>query len=249
MISAVIVDDEANSRDTLAAMLEEYVQDVTVLGQANSAEAGYALIQEKSPDLVFLDIEMPGGNGFSLLERFDEVDFHVIFITAYDHYAIKAFKFSALDYLLKPLLLDDLNAALDKVRKLKGEGRSNKDNVAALFENLGAEPDKRRIVISDMQGMYITQVPEIIRCQADGNYTEFHMANGERVVASNNLKYFEDILDDNHFMRVHRTHLINLQHVSRFSKDDGGYIVMNNGDKVELSRRRRAEFLEMLGRL
>ncbi len=206
MIKAVIIDDEKLARDVIANYLGEFCPDVEIVAQASSVRTALAAIQKTSPDLVFLDIEMPDGNGFDLLSLFEKIYFKIIFITAYSEYAIRAFRFSALDYLLKPVKIDELIDAVARVRSAEPRGISN----------------------------------EIILCQADGYCTNFHLSGNRKVVSSKNLKHFDGLLEDQNFMRVHHSYMINLDHVTGYTRQ--GEILLSEGLKAYLGDSYKGEF-------
>lgn len=250
MIKALIVDDEGNARETLKMLVEQHTSNVEIFGMADSAETAYKMINELQPDLVFLDVEMPKGNGFDLLEHFDKVNFQVIFTTAYGHYAIKAIKFSALDYLLKPIDIDELRMAIDKVREHIAEQRNESENesIKTLIENLN-NTSMRKIAIPDLEGITFVDIDDIIRCEADRNYTCIHLQNGRKLLSSKVLKEYEKLFTDYQFIRLHNSHIINLRHVKRYIKGEGGTVIMSDESSVDVSRRRKSEFLERLSNL
>ena len=193
---------------------------------------------------------MPKGNGFDLLEKFDQVNFEVIFTTAYGHYAIKAIKFSALDYLLKPIDIDELNIA---VRKVEDQINSTKDeqeneSIKTLIENLN-NTSMKKIAIPDLEGITFVDIDDIIRCEADRNYTCIHLKNGRKLLSSKVLKEYEKLFADYQFIRLHNSHIINLSHVKRYIKGEGGTVIMSDESSVDVSRRRKSEFLERLSRM
>jgi two-component system LytT family response regulator len=240
----IIVDDEDGARESLSDLLEKYVPNVKIVAKAESSASAYEKIGKYKPDLVFLDIEMPFGNGFDLLERMQPVDFNIIFVTAYDHYAIKAIKFSALDYLLKPVDLDELRSAVERHRQ--SPQPVSRESYQNLLENLEPENKTKKIALPDNSGITFVDIDDIIRCESDGNYTRFFLATGRKILVSKTLGEFENLLSDEGFFRVHRSHLINLSKITRFQKSDGGHVELSDGSKVEVSRRKRGAFVEML---
>jgi two-component system, LytTR family, response regulator len=247
MIKAVIIDDEEGARESLANIIGRYFSEITVVAKAAGVDDAYEQINNTNPDIVFLDIEMPSGSGFSLLERFEKVNFEVIFVTAFDHYAIKAIKFSALDYLLKPVDIDDLKEA---ITHFKNKNRTSVSSVNTqldvLFNNLKKDGAKK-IAIPDTHGFSYIDFSEIIRCESDGNYTTFHLTGNKKIISSRTLGEYESLLESENFFRVHRSHIINLSHLVRYVKGEGGYVVMSDGSSVEVSRRKKQEFLDGLG--
>ena len=244
-IRTVVIDDESKARDILIKLLQVVAPEIEVVDQAASAAAGWEAIQREKPDLVFLDVEMPQGSGFDLLERFAEAPFKVIFTTAYGHYAIKAIRFAAMDYLLKPIDADELRTAIDTVKgQLSGNTVEN-ESIRSLIHNLRS-PAAKKVAIPDMEGITFVQLQEIIRCEADRNYTVVYLDCGTKIVSSKALKEYERLFTDFNFMRLHHSHLINLNHVKRYQKGDGGLVVMSDDSTVDVSRRRKAVFLEKL---
>ncbi len=243
-IKSIIVDDEKHGRENLAGILEKHCPEVVVLGQADSVDVAAKLIREFRPDLVFLDIEMPKENGFQLLERFDRTKFEVIFITAYDNYAIKAIRFSAVDYLLKPINFRDLTVAVEKVVERIRHREENK-RIQELFGNL-KHPENPRIGLPTGDRIEFVAVSDIIHCKGEGNYTHLYFVDGRHLMVAKTLVEFQDLLQDFGFMRTHKSHLVSLKHVSSYIKSDGGYLKLSNGDNISISRRRHVAVVEML---
>ncbi|MEM7102539.1 MAG: LytTR family DNA-binding domain-containing protein [Bacteroidota bacterium] len=246
MLKAVIIDDEKKSCTVLANLLEEFCKDVKVCASAPSVVEGVKAINSCNPDVVFLDIEMPRQNGFALFDYYDEIPFNVVFITAYDEYAIKAFRFSAIDYLLKPVDIEELQDAVQKVNKrvntteLEGKLRVLKDIVSKPFQNLA---------LPSAEGMVFVKVDNIVFCQADSNYTHVHLINNERITVSRTLGKFEELLEGLHFARIHHSYLINLNHISRYTKNKQPTITMVNDVNLNLSQTYKTDFLERVSRL
>lgn len=239
-ITALIVDDEQKGRDTLQHLLGEYCPHVKVLGQVDSVDAAFDFIKTHQPALVFLDVEMPRGSGFDLLKRFDPVPFRTIFVTAHQHYAIKAIRFAAIDYLLKPVDVDELIAAVAQT--------VNTNSQHQQLQQLGDQLEQnrlQRIAIPVRDGLTFLDIHNIIRMQADRSYTEIYTTTGQ-FLASRNIKEFEDLLTEQRFFRAHHSHLINLAHVRHLSRNDGYMILMSDGSQVELSRRRKEQFLAVM---
>lgn len=246
MITAVVVDDEKKGRDLLINVIDKYCPDVEIVGQASNVDEGFEVIEEERPDLVFLDIEMPNGNGFDLLKKFERLFFEVIFTTAYDHYAIKAIKYSALDYLLKPIDIDDLHEAIEKVIQRKKKPKQTEESLQLLLNAMSDNKSTQKIVIPDHEGMTMVRVSDIIKCQSDSNYTAIYLTDGSKITSTKTLKDYSQMFEDMTFLRVHNSYLINLEHVKRYVKGEGGYVVMSDETVVEVSRRRRTELLELL---
>lgn len=244
-IRTIVVEDEQKSVELLKKLLEKHCPEVEYCGSAGGVSEGINIISETKPDLVLLDIEMHDGTGFDLLERIGEKSFDVIFTTAYIQYSIKAIRFSAMDYILKPIDPDEL---VEAVRRCAERQRHEvaEDRFNALLTNLNVESSKKRIVIPEGDGMTFVALGDIIRCESDGNYTFFILKGGKRIVATRTLGDYEELLSEDHFIRIHRSHLINLDHVSRYIKGEGGYVVMSDGSEVEVSRRKKADFLDRI---
>ena len=249
MIRAVIVEDEKKSRETLNALLDRYCNSVTVVAEADGVKSGIAAINEFSPDVIFLDIQMLDGSGFRLLEEIGEINFEIIFVTAFDQYAIRAIKYSALDYLLKPIIPEDLVKAIEKVQKKKTSSQINK-NIKVLLENIRTSGNKpHKIVLSTSEKIHIIEVDNIIRCESDNYYTRFIFTEGKPVLVSKTLKEHEEMLADHNFIRSHKSHLVNIKYIKSFIKHDGGYIVMTDGSIVPVSRRKRERVVEIISNL
>jgi two-component system LytT family response regulator len=242
MIRAVIIDDEQPAREVVANFLTEYCPDVEIVAKASSVSTGYNAIRRTSPDLVFLDIQMPDGKGFDLLNKFESIDFKIIFITAYSEYAIRAFRFSAIDYLLKPVKIDELIDAVDRVRKAGRSGLSA-EIVSSLMNNLREGSAKQStLIIPNIKGFDVLRVPDIIMCQADGYCTNFHIAGQRKVVSSKNLKHFSELLIDQNFLRVHHSYLVNLNHVTGYTRQ--GEILLSEGLKAYLGDSYKNDFVK-----
>jgi len=242
MIRAVIVDDEKLARDVISNYLQDYCPDVEVVAMASSLKTAWSAIQKTSPDLVFLDIEMPDGNGFDLLNMFEKIDFKVIFVTAYSEYAIKAFRFSALDYLLKPVKIDELIDAVARVRSTKTPGITS-EIISSLLNNIrGNSPKQSTLIIPNIKGFEVLRVTDIIMCQADGYCTDFHLSGNRKVVSSKNLKHFDGLLEDQNFLRVHHSYLVNLEHVTGYTRQ--GEILLSEGLKAFLGDAYKNEFVK-----
>jgi len=248
-ISAVLVDDEKGNRENLLALLKKYCPEMEVLAEADSAETGYAAITANKPDLVFLDIEMPLGDGFQMLEHLGQVDFEVVFVTAFDQYALQAIKCCALDYLLKPVNILELKSAVEKV-KLRLQEKGQNVRLQALQENLkNNETGTSLLALPTAEQVQFVKLEEVVRCKGDNNYTQVHLTNGQTVLVSRTLKEYDDLLTDKGFVRVHQSHLVNRQHVLKFVKSDGGYLVLKNGDTITVSRQRKEAVLNRLSGL
>lgn len=246
MTKAIIVDDEEKSRITLKNLLATYCPAVQVAELCNGVDSALEAIKKHGPDLVFLDVEMPFRNGFDLLETIQTPSFDVIFTTAYDHYAIKAIKFSAVDYLLKPVDTDELVSAVNKVAERKEKKGNSAPDFNLLLSNLNLKSKSARIAVPTFDGLQMVNVEDIVRCLADESYTQLILSNGSRLVVSRILKEYEELLSDLNFFRVHNSTLINLKQVVKYIKGDGGYVLMTDGETVEVSRRKKNELLTRL---
>lgn len=241
-IRSLLVDDEEKSRRALETLLLRYCPGVEVSGQAGSVDEAIALIDDLKPDLVFLDVMMPDGNGFDVLERCREKSFGVIFISAFEQHAIRAFQFAALHYLLKPLNFMDLQAAVDRFRT----PQEHLPRQRQLFEIASSTYRSSRpesIALHALNGFSVVKISDILRCEADASYTRIVFTEAKPFMASRSLSYFEELLTDLTFVRIHHKHLVNLRHVKRYNKGRGGYVEMSNGHEVEVSARKKDEFL------
>jgi len=244
MIKALIIDDEKSSRDTLRGFVENYCKDIQIIDEADSAEQGIEQIKQLRPQLIFLDIELPLGSGFDLLEACRDANFDVIFTTAHDKYALQAIKACALDYLLKPISATDLVKAVDKVRQRNQSGTATQQ-IGAFVENISnLNKQLSNIVLPTLDGFIVVKVSDIIRCEAEKNYTNFIFSNHEKILVSKTLKEFEELLHDMDFIRVHQSHLINAAHVQRYIKGSGGYVKMSDDSIIEVSRRKKELLIE-----
>lgn len=246
MIKAIIVEDEKMSRETLRRMLDKYCPAVEVVAEADGYRKGMEEIRKNPPDVVFLDIQMPDGSGFRLLEEIGEISFEVIFTTAFDQFAIKAIKYSALDYLLKPIIPQDLIDAVERVEKRKEQARKRK-NLDLLAQNLKTEDEFRnKIVLSTSDMVHVIHVDDIIRCESDNYYTYFYFRDGRKLLVSKTLKENEELLSHHNFIRPHKSHLVNVKYIKNYIRHDGGYILMTDGSKVPVSRRKKDKIMEII---
>ncbi|MBF9220692.1 LytR/AlgR family response regulator transcription factor [Hymenobacter ruricola] len=247
-MKAVIIEDELHSREFLKNVLQELCPEVELLGTAESVPTGVALLNRTRPDLVFLDIEMQSGTGFDLLQQVGRGDFAVVFTTAYDHYALQAIKFSAIDYLLKPLDLDELQAAVGKVRDRLARpapaGPTALDQLLATLSQPARVPQTITLATSD--GLEFVPLSSIVRIEAAGAYSTFYLKGEKKIVVSKNLKEYEGMLPAGQFFRVHNSHIINLAEVRRMVRTDGGYAVMSDGATVLISPKKKDEFLQLM---
>jgi len=249
MIQAIIIDDEHYGRQALKSALENYCPEVNILEICKSPEQGLRAITQQQPDLVFLDIEMPKMSGFDILQQLAPINFEVIFVTSFDQYAIKAFKFSALDYLLKPIDVDDLMHAVKKAIEHMGQSGSAY-RYQSVLNNIHYKSGKiERLAVPTLEGIDFFKTENIIYCQADGNYTTLYFTNQQEEIISKNLKDFENLLVGSGFCRVHNSYLINMLHVQKYIKGEGGYVLLTDGHHVDISRRRKESFLSLLDKI
>lgn len=243
-LKAILVEDEEASRITLRNYLAKYCENVDLLGEANNINEGYQLIEKVKPDLVFLDVEMPFGNAFDLLEKFERLDFEVVFVTAFSKYALEALNLSASNYLLKPLDIDQLIEAVGKVT-LAIEDKSVVRSSSILLENLAIENKQlKKMVLPMLDGFEVVVLNEIVWCEANDNLTELHLIDGTKRTVCRTLKFYENVLTDYDFIRIHKSHIININAVKLYRKGKGGEITLNNGVTLKLSPTRKASFLE-----
>lgn len=243
MIKAVIIDDEKSGRDVLANILAEHFEIIEVVGQADDVDSGVILIQETEPQLVFLDIKMPGGTGFDLLEKIPEKDFEVVFITAYDNFTMKAFRFSAIGYLLKPIKIKDLRETVERLEKYLL--KDNSKRLKVLVENYGAGEGKiKKLVVPNIKGFEVVKIEDIIRCEGERNYTNIVLVEGKKILVSKTLKEYEELLSEHGFSRIHQSSLINLHHVKKYIKGAGGKVEMSDGVTLQVSQQRKAAFVK-----
>jgi two-component system LytT family response regulator len=247
MQRVVIVEDEIRSREFLKAVLLEHCPGIEIVGLAGNVEEAVNTVRTLRPDLVFLDIELQTGTGFDVLMQIADIKPAVIFTTAYDHYAIKAIKFSAVDYLLKPIDVDELKSAVARTQSLQ-EKESSQQTLQVLMQNLKhlRTADNPTITLSVAEGLEFIPLSEIIRLEAAGAYTNFFLKGGKKLMVSKNLKEYENMLTDHEFMRVHNSHIINLAEVKRMVKSDGGYAVMSDDAQVILSPKKKEEFVSLM---
>lgn len=245
-IRVFLVDDEPKAIETLGSALETFFENVEIAGTATDAEAAYEKILQSKPHLLFLDIEMGRESGFQLLEKFERINFHVAFVTAHEEYALKAIKFSALDYIIKPASIGELKQLLQKVEQNPMEQEENK-KIRHMFANfLSGDRGEHKITLAVSEGYEFVKVDDILYLRADGSYTDFFLKNGNKLTTSKNLKFFENVLDGYGFYRIHNSTLINLKYIKRFNRSAGGYVVMENDEEFSISKSRKEEFLEML---
>ncbi len=238
---AILIDDESHARASIRGILESNFPEVEIIGEAKDLPEGVKLINRSQPDVVFLDIEMPGYSGLEIMDFFPHgsVNFRIVFITAYNEYALNAFELSAIDYLIKPLQVDDMRRALEKLAKMIPQ------NLEALKHNLD-NPQNQRIMINISGGQVFLELPKIIYIKADGSYSHIILAGNERHYVTKKLVEFERLQQIGNFLRIHRSHMINLDHIVKYTKQDGGTVTMTNGDELSVSQEKRQELEDYL---
>ena len=250
MITALLIDDDSNLRTGMKGLLSLYAPDIQILGEADSVKAGISAIEYHQPNVIFLDIQLGDGTGFDILEQIVQkngsLSCHVVFITAHEQYAVKAFRFSALDYLLKPVDPEELRKVIDKIKKALA-GNDNYAHIDLLLENIRKKVDKfKRIALSTSDGIHLFEVSDIIRCESQDNYTKFYIKDRKPILIAKTLKEYEDLLSEQGFERIHQSHLINLSYLRSYIKKDGGYAVMADNSHLPISQRKKGRLQELL---
>ncbi len=249
MMRTLIVDDEVNARQLVRNILEMYCDKVEIVGEAVDVKDAVKKIKSLKPDLCLLDIQMPDGTGFDLLKKCKPLNFDFIFITAFEQYAIKAIKMSALDYIVKPINTNELVQAVEKASERQEEAFVGEQKLDNYIQNLQRDPGEKRIMMNTLDALYSIKVKDIIRCEADKNYTEIFLASQKKLVISKTLKEFEEMLVESGFFRTHQSHLINISFIESFEKGLSGVAVLADGSKIPVSSRRKESFLQLLERL
>jgi two-component system LytT family response regulator len=249
MMKVLIIDNEAPIRAGLRLQLETFFPEMDALQEATGVATGITAIESFQPDIVFLDVEMDDGTGIDLMKKIGSYNFQLIFITAHNKYAVDAFKFSAIDFLLKPIDTDDLLTSLEKATS-NLKNKNLKEQIQVLNESMNAiSLEHKKIVLKDKDSIYFVKVNEIIRCHAEGPYTEFYTTNGQKITISKNLKEYEEMLEPFGFIRAHHSHLINIRKIIRFDKTDGCNLIMENNDEVPVSQRKKEHLMEIIAQL
>jgi len=248
MIRCILIDDESNSLEMMEWLLKTYCPQVKIEAMCNAADRGIEAIHKFRPDVVFLDIEMPHMNGFDMLEQFDKLFFDVVFCTAYDQFAIKAFRYSALNYLLKPVDPEDLKETIRRLEEKKSA--PSQGQIELLLQNIRQtnKPGVQRIALTTGDGMIFVPTTDILYCEAESNYTAVVLEGGKKIIVSKVLKEIDEALAGPDFFRVHNSFLININRIRKFVRGDGGYVVMEDGANVSISRSRRQEFMELFSK-
>lgn len=245
-MNAIIIDNEPHIISTLQALIKHYCPQVEIIGSADGCGSGERLILESNPDMVFLDVEMDDGTGIDLVKKLSYKHLHVIFITAHDKYAIDAFKCSAIDFLLKPVDPDDLVKAVEKLGKVRKTDDLEKQ-VSVLTDHLkGGNSRQKKIVLSDYESMHLVKIEDIVWCVAEGSYTRFKLLDASEIMVSKNLKSYEDILSGHDFIRIHNSYLVNINHIKRFERTEGGVVIMDNGGVLPVSVRKKDSLMNIL---
>lgn len=250
MITALLIDDDSNLRTGMKGFLSLYAPDIQILGEADSVKSGINAIEYHQPNVVFLDIQLGDGTGFDILEQLVQkngsLSCHVVFITAHEQYAVKAFRFSALDYLLKPVDPEELRKVIEKIKKALTVN-DNYAHIDLLLENIRKKVDKfKRIALSTSDGIHLFEVSDIIRCESQDNYTKFYIKDSKPILIAKTLKEYEDLLSEQGFERIHQSHLINLAYLRSYIKKDGGYAVMADNSHLPISQRKKERLQELL---
>ncbi|MCC5927704.1 MAG: response regulator transcription factor [Cyclobacteriaceae bacterium] len=250
MIRAILVDDEYKSRENLKMILEEYCPDVQVTGQAGSVTEAIELISSEKPELVFLDIQMKMETGFDLLESIDSINFDIIFVTAYAEFALRAIKFSAVDYVLKPVDIAEFQVAVNKVIKRRSKDqKSDSGKLEILLNNLKSDvSDNYKIALPTANGLVFVKLKNIIYLEAESNYTNFHFSDGTKIMVSRTLKEYDEMLSNSGFFRIHKSYLININEIREYVRGEGGYVIMNNNVALDVSKRKKEPFLDRISK-
>jgi len=246
LITAIIIDDEQNCIDSLVFDLQKHCKDVEILESCTTPKQGLLSIKKHRPDLVFLDVQMPWMSGFEMLELLDKIDFAIIFTTAFDQFAAKAFRISAIDYLLKPIDIHDLKEAIKKASE-KIQQKSGNDNIANFLQNIKKPEVKQRIAVPGREGYEFIEAGKIIYAKAEGSYTHVFLNDKRKLIVSKTLSDIEELLPAEHFQRIHHSTLVNLSHITHLFKTDGGFVVLDNGEKLAVSKSRKESLMERLG--
>ena len=245
MIRTVVIEDEEYSRNKLLKLLHEHCRQIKVMAEADSVKTGLTAIIEQKPQLVFHDIELQSETSFEILEKLPEINFELVFTTAFDHYALKAIKFCAIDYLLKPIDLNELRVAVAKAEKRLKREYLNK-NLEVLVNNLkSGSQNHHRIALSTLEGLLFVNVRDIIYCESSGPYTHFIFKQADKIITSKHLKEYEDLLSGYDFFRIHKSYLVNLQEIKKYIRGDGGQLIMSDGATLNVSKQRKESFLRI----
>lgn len=245
MVRAIIIDDEPKGRSILQQLLALHAPRLQIVGIASNADEGLEIIDTHKPDVVFLDVEMPGKSGFELLRELKSIDFKVIFVSAHNHYSLKAIKFHAFDYLLKPIDLDELKQTIEKLLN-SSQAHSQEQIVGLLSASKPGNTETGKIAIPSLSSIDLVNIDDILYCEASANNTLVYLTNNKKITATKNLKDYEDLLSARRFFRIHHAYLVNLKHVAKYIKGEGGSVILSNQKELEVSRRKKQEFLSAL---
>lgn len=253
MITAVLIDDDKHLREGLKALLQRYTNEINIIGEAESVKTGVATLKQLQPQVIFLDIHLSDGTGFDILEQLGKTkgktSAHIVFITAHEQYALKAFKFSALDFILKPVDPEELQITIGKIKDAVGKSNSF-EHIDLLLENIRKKVDNfKRIALSTNDGIHLFEVADIIRCEAKVNYTEFFIKNHKPVLIAKTLKEYEEMLVEHGFERIHQSHLINLSYLKSYIKSEGGYVIMADNTKIAIAQSKKERLQELIKNL
>ncbi|MDD2257039.1 MAG: LytTR family DNA-binding domain-containing protein [Bacteroidales bacterium] len=247
-LKTLVIEDEKHVRELLVTSLQNYCPKARVVGQADGVKAGLRAIADWAPDLVFLDIQLGDGTAFDLLKQVEHPSFAIVFVTAYGQFALQAFRAAALDYLLKPIHIEALQESVDRAWEQRGMRQVNVQ-LRQFMENAQSRPDEKKLVLKTLDAMHVVRVRDVLRCEAEHNYTTFFLRNGKRIVVSRTLREFEELLENHRFFRSHQSHLVNMDCVQCFEKREGGCLRMEDGSSVPVSKRKREELMEVLDRI
>jgi two-component system LytT family response regulator len=239
----LVIEDEFRTRNAIISIVERNCKEITIEGWADNVNEAIQLIKAKKPDLVLMDIQLTDGNAFDILKSFDDIDFGIIFLTAYENYALQAIKFSAFDYLLKPFTEEDLTETITRFKK-----KNQKGSLDVLLNNINSGGEKK-IILKTNEDIYIVSIKDIIRCEADSSYTHFFLNDGTHITVSGTLKKYEDYLKHFNFIRVHHSHIVSLNFITKFSKLQGGSLELKNGDIIPVSKRKKDDMLKLFNSL
>ena len=245
MLRSIIVDDEPKSLENLKILSEEFVSNISVVALCKNVQEALVAIKVHKPDIVFLDIQMQNETGFDLLAQLEEINFEVVFVTAYSEFAIKAFKFSAIDYLLKPIDIEELKAAVRKVEE-KRTGKTSKRLKILQDKLLGSGADTSKIALPSVDGLIFLEMNDILYCEASSNYTIFFTVQKKQYMVCRTLKEYEELLSGHFFFRIHHSYLVNLKAIKKYVKGDGGQVILTNDVSLDVSKRKRVDFLNRL---
>lgn len=246
MLKAIIVDDEQHCIEALERLILQNKVDIDLKASVSEVEEAIKAIELYDPDVVFLDVHLRNGTGFDLLKQLGHIDFYIVFTTAYEEYAVNAFKYSAFDYLLKPMDPEEFKETINRLQEKRNE-ESHSKRLEVLFHNFQNKFEGiKKIAIPTIRDYTFLNIPDIVRCESDGNYTKIFSLKGRKLTSTRTLKYFEDFLGDIQFFRIHKSHYVNLTHVEKYIKGKGGYVVMSDGTTLEVAVRRKEEFLKRL---